>query len=146
MLGVGPADLWLTGVIAVGVTALLLLFWRDLLLHAFDEQQARALGLNVQWLHFGLLAVISLTVVAALKAVGIILAIAFLVGPGAVAFLITRRFGQMLFVAVAVAVFSSFAGIYLSFFIDSAPAPTIVLILSDEQIPPRYARLRPDPA
>lgn len=130
MLGVGPADLWLTGVIAVGVTALLLLFWRDLLLHAFDEQQARALGLNVQWLHFGLLAVISLTVVAALKAVGIILAIAFLVGPGAVAFLITRRFGQMLFVAVAVAVFSSFAGIYLSFFIDSAPAPTIVLILS----------------
>ncbi len=130
MLGVGPPDLWLTGVIAVVVTGLLLIFWRDLLLHAFDEQQARALGLNVRYLHFGLLAVISLTVVAALKAVGIILAIAFLVGPGAVAFLITRRFGQMLFIAVAVAVFSSCAGIYLSFFIDSAPAPTIVLILS----------------
>ncbi|WP_299303168.1 metal ABC transporter permease [uncultured Litoreibacter sp.] len=130
MLGVGPSDLWLTGVIAVGVTVLLLAFWRDLLLHAFDEQQARALGLNVRWLHFGLLAVISLTVVAALKAVGIILAIAFLVGPGAVAFLVTRQFGQMLLTAVAVAVFSSVAGVYLSFFIDSAPAPTIVLILS----------------
>jgi len=130
MLGVGTGDLWLTGVIAFGVTALFAMVWRDLLLHAFDEQQARALGLNVRWLHFGLLAVISLTVVAALKAVGIILAIAYLIGPGAVAFLVTRRFGQMLFVAVAVAVLSSVAGVYLSFFIDSAPAPTIVLILS----------------
>jgi manganese/iron transport system permease protein len=130
MLGVGPDDMWLTGVIAIGVTGLLLAFWRDLLLHAFDEQQARALGLSVRWLHFGLLAVISLTVVAALKAVGIILAIAFLVGPGAVAFLVTRRFGQMLCVSVLVAVSSSMLGIYLSFFIDSAPAPTIVLILT----------------
>ena len=130
MLGVGPSDQWLTGTIAIVVTGLLLMFWRDLLLHAFDEQQARALGLNVRLLHFGLLAIISLTVVAALTAVGIILAIAFLVGPGAIAFLITRRFGQMLCVSTAVAVLSSVAGIYLSFFIDSGPAPTIVLILT----------------
>ncbi|MEM6595229.1 MAG: metal ABC transporter permease [Pseudomonadota bacterium] len=130
MLGVSPFDMWQTGIIALCVTLGLAFFWRDLLLHAFDEQQARALGLNVQLLHFGLLAVISLTVVAALKAVGIILAIAFLIGPGAVAFLVTRRFGQMIFLAIGVAVFSSVAGIYASVFIDSAPAPTIVLIMS----------------
>ena len=130
MLGVGVGDMWLTGVIACGVTAVLLFFWRDLLLHAFDEQQARAMGMNVRALHFGLLAVISLTVVAALKAVGIILAIAFLVAPGAIAFLVTRRFGQMLWVSVGVAVFSSFTGIYASFFINSAPAPTIVMVMT----------------
>ena len=130
MLGVGLGDMWLTGGIALAVTALLLVFWRDLLLHAFDEQQARALGLHVRWLHFGLLAMISLTVVAALKAVGIILAIAFLVAPGAIAFLVTRRFGQMLCVSVLVATFASFAGIYLSFFVNSAPAPTIVLVMT----------------
>ncbi|MEM7469777.1 MAG: metal ABC transporter permease [Pseudomonadota bacterium] len=130
MLGVSPFDLWQTGIIAACVTAALAMFWRDLLLHAFDEQQARALGMNVRLLHFGLLAVISLTVVAALKAVGIILAIAFLVGPGAVAFLVTRRFGQMIFVSIGVAVFSSVAGIYASVFIDSAPAPTIVLFMT----------------
>lgn len=130
MLGVGLGDLVTTGVIALIVTGLMAFFWRDLLLHAFDEQQARALGLNVRMLHFGLLAVISLTVVAALKAVGIILAIAFLVAPGAIAFLITRRFGAMMFTAMAVALFASFTGIYLSFFIDSAPAPTIVLVMT----------------
>lgn len=130
MLGVGLQDLITTGVIALIVTGLVLFFWRDLLLHAFDEQQARALGLNVRALHFGLLAVISLTVVAALKAVGIILAIAFLVAPGAISFLITRRFGAMLFTAVVVTIFSSFTGIYASFFIDSAPAPTIVLVMT----------------
>ena len=130
MLGVGLTDLITTGVIALIVTGLLAFFWRDLLLHAFDEQQARALGLNVRMLHFGLLAVISLTVVAALKAVGIILAIAFLVAPGAIAFLITRSFGRMLFASMAIAIFSSFTGVYASFFIDSAPAPTIVLIMT----------------
>jgi manganese/iron transport system permease protein len=130
MLGVGASDLITTGVIALVVTALIAFYWRDLLLHAFDEQQARALGLNVRMLHFGLLAVISLTVVAALKAVGIILAIAFLVAPGAIAFLITRSFGAMLFTSIAIALFSSTAGVYASFFIDSAPAPTIVLIMT----------------
>ena len=81
-------------------------------------------------LHFGLLAAVSLTVVAALKAVGIILAIAFLVGPGATAFLLTKRFGAMMFASMAVALASSFIGIYASFFIDSAPAPTIVLVMT----------------
>jgi manganese/iron transport system permease protein len=53
MLGVGASDMWLTGAIAIVVTLGLALFWRDLLLHAFDEQQARATGIPVRLLHFG---------------------------------------------------------------------------------------------
>jgi manganese/iron transport system permease protein len=68
--------------------------------------------------------------VAALKAVGIILAIAFLIAPGAIAFLLTKRFGVMLWLAIAIALISSLGGIYASFFIDSAPAPTIVMIMT----------------
>jgi manganese/iron transport system permease protein len=106
------------------------IFRRDLLLHAFDPQHARAIGLPVRLLHYGLLAVLSLTIVGALKAVGIILAIALLISPGAIAFLLTTRFERMLALSVLVAVAASLAGIYLSFFLDSAPAPTIVLLLS----------------
>jgi manganese/iron transport system permease protein len=73
---------------------------------------------------------LSLVVVGALKAVGIILAIAMLVAPGAIAALLTRRFPSMLMVAVAVALGATFFGIWLSFLIDSAPAPTIVLLMS----------------
>ncbi len=130
MLGVSIADLLQSAVVAVVVTAAIGLRWKDLLLHAFDPQQARALGLPVRRLHYGLLCLLSLAVVGALTATGIILTIAMLIAPGAIAFLLTRRFGLMLLTAVAIAVTSSLLGVYLSFFLDSASAPTIVLLLT----------------
>ncbi|CAH0341878.1 metal ABC transporter permease [Rhizobium sp. CECT 9324] len=130
MLGILPSDLLETGLIALAATAFLVLLRKDLLAHAFDPQHARAIGLSVRLLHYGQLAVLSLVVVGALKAVGIILSVAMLVTPGAIAFLITRRFQSMLVAAVSVAVLASLIGIYLSFFLDSAPAPTIVLVMS----------------
>jgi manganese/iron transport system permease protein len=130
MLGVDLADIIETGVIAAVATAIILVKWRDLLLHAFDPAQARAIGLPVKLMHYGLLSILSLTIVGALKAVGIILVIAMLIAPGAIAFLLTRKFSSMLAIAVIIAVLASFLGVYLSFFINSAPAPTIVLLMT----------------
>jgi len=130
MLGVGLDDIIETGLIAAVGTAIIFVKWRDLLLHAFDPAQARAIGLPVKLMHYGLLSILSLTIVGALKAVGIILVIAMLIAPGAIAFLLTRKFSVMLAIAVIVAVLASFFGVYLSFFIDSAPAPTIVLLMT----------------
>jgi manganese/iron transport system permease protein len=130
MLGVTWRDVAESGVIAAIVSGLLLLRRRDLLVLAFDPQHARAIGLPVRLLHYGLLAILSLTIVGALKAVGIILAIAMLITPGATAFLIARRFETMMAISLAVSLTASFLGVYLSFFIDSAPAPTIVLLMT----------------
>jgi manganese/iron transport system permease protein len=130
MLGIGPADLLEAGVIAAGAAVAILIKWRDLLLHAFDPAQAQAAGLPTRLLHYGLLAILSLTIVGALKAVGIILVIAMLIAPGAIAYLLARRFSTMLVLATATAVLASFLGVYLSFFIDSAPAPTIVMVMT----------------
>ncbi|MDP4033908.1 MAG: metal ABC transporter permease [Pseudorhodobacter sp.] len=130
MLGVGSADLWAAGLIALAVSAVILAKRRDLMLHAFDPIQAQAVGLPVHWLHYGLLAMMSLTIVATLTAVGIILSIGLLIAPGAIAFLVTKRFDRMLMVAVGVTLVSGFLGVYLSFYIDSAPAPTVILILT----------------
>jgi len=143
MLGVSWSDVGQTGLIAGFCIAVIGIFRRDLLLHAFDPQHARAIGLPVKFLHYGLLCVLSLTIVGALKAVGIILAIAMLISPGAIAFLLTSRFERMLAVSVAISVAASLAGVYLSFFIDSAPAPTIVLLLSASFVAAfLYSRLR----
>ena len=101
---------------------------RDLLVFAFDPQHARAIGLPVGLLHYGLLVLLSLTIVAALKAVGIILVVSMLITPGATAFLVSKRFDRMLVVAVAVAVGSSVLGTLVSFHINGATGPTIVLI------------------
>jgi manganese/iron transport system permease protein len=130
MLGVGAADLWTAGLISLFVAAVLLAKRRDLMLHAFDPVQAQAVGLRVGWLHYGLLALISLTIVATLSAVGIILSIGLLIAPGAIAFLLTQQFSRMLPIAVSVTMISGVLGVYASFFLDSAPAPTIILILT----------------
>jgi manganese/iron transport system permease protein len=130
MLGISWRDIGEAAVIATITAGILGVKWKDFLLHAFDPVQARAVGLRVNFLHYGLLALISLTIVGALQAVGIILSIAMLIAPGAIAFLLTRKFSTMLILSIAIAVTGSFAGVYLSFFIDSAPAPTIVLVLA----------------
>ncbi|WP_274604102.1 MULTISPECIES: metal ABC transporter permease [unclassified Rhizobium] len=130
MLGVAMGDIIETGLIAAAATLFLVLLRKDLLVHAFDAQHAKAIGLPVRLLHYGLLAVLSLTVVGALQAIGIILSVAMLVAPGAIAFLLARRFSSMILVAISVAVTASIIGIWSSFLIDSAPAPTIVLIMS----------------
>lgn len=128
MLGVTAGDLVETGIVAGGVLLAVLIKRRDLLLYCFDPQHARAIGLPVRLLHYGLLVLLSLTIVASLKAVGIILVVAMLVAPGAIAYLLSNRFERMLAIAVAVAVGSSVVGTLVSFHIDGATGPCIVLI------------------
>ncbi|MBW4709075.1 metal ABC transporter permease [Roseobacter sp. YSTF-M11] len=130
MLGVEANELWTAGIISAGVGLMLALKWKDWLLHSFDPAQAQASGLWVTWLHYALLAALSLTIVATLSAAGLILAIGLLIAPGAIAFLIVRQFSTMLWVSVLVCMGAMLLGTYASFFLDSAPAPTIVLILT----------------
>ncbi|WP_439120158.1 metal ABC transporter permease [Marivita sp.] len=130
MLGVEPHELWTAGIISALVAGVLVLKWKDWLLHSFDPAQAQASGLWVNALHYGMLTALSLTIVATLSAAGLILAIGLLIAPGAIAFLLVRQFKAMLWVAVGVNIAAMLLGTYLSFFLDSAPAPTIILILS----------------
>lgn len=128
MLGISLADIIQTAAIAVIVSLLIGIKWRDLLLHAFDPNQARTCGINGKLMHYGLLCLISLTIVAALKSVGVILSISMLIAPGAIALLLARRFVQVMLLAIGIAMVTGFSGVYASFFLDSAPGPTIVVI------------------
>ena len=130
ILGVGQDDMIMALVISAVVSFGLMIKSKDLLLYSFDAIQARTAGLSVGLLHYGLLAAMTLTVIATLSATGLILAIGLMIAPGAIAFLLVRRFSVMMLVAVTVAVSSMGLGIYSSFFFDSAPAPTIVLVFS----------------
>ncbi len=130
ILGINGADLAQLAVIAALVLASLALTWRSLLLHAFDPASARALGLNVNLLHYGFLVLLSATIVATLKAVGLILAIGLMIAPGAIAYLLERRFASMMLVATLITWAAMIGGVYASFWLNSAPAPTIILLLS----------------
>ena len=130
MLGIQPEDIATAGWISLLVCVCLLLKWKDLMLQAFDPAQARASGLPVRLLHYGLLTILSLTIVATLSSTGLILAVGLLIAPGAIAFLTVRRFGAMLVMAVVVNLIGMLGGVYASFFLDSAPAATIILVLT----------------
>lgn len=130
MLGATWSEtLWcaLAGVIVV---AALMVRRADLVAQIFDPQHARAIGLPGLALHYGLLALVALAVVGALQSVGIILSVALLITPGATAFLWVRRFPAMLALSAALGAGGAILGVYASFWLDSAPAPTIVLALA----------------
>jgi manganese/iron transport system permease protein len=128
VLGVTVRDLIETAVVAGGTLLIVLLKRRDLLLYCFDPNHARSIGLPVRTLHYGLLVLLSLTIVASLKAVGIILVIAMLIAPGATAYLLTDSFERMLGIAATVSILSAILGTLISFHIDGATGACIVLI------------------
>jgi manganese/iron transport system permease protein len=128
VLGVTVRDLIETAIVAGGTLLIVLLKRRDLLLYCFDPNHARSIGMPVRVLHYGLLVLLSLTIVASLKAVGIILVIAMLIAPGATAYLLTDSFERMLVIAAAVSILSAVLGTLASFHIDAATGACIVLI------------------
>lgn len=130
MLGISWADVVQTGLITLVVLAVFLLKLKDILVYAFDPHHAKVVGLNTQVLHYGLLTMLSLVIVASIKAVGIILVIAMLIAPGAISFLLTERFTHMVFTAMSVSFVCTAVGIISSFHLDSAPAPTIVVMMT----------------
>lgn len=128
ILGLAPRDLIETGAIAALCSGVMLLKRKDFMLYCFDPVQARTIGLNVSLLHFGLLILLALTIVSALKAAGIIMVIAMLIAPGATGFLLSRSFDKMLFIAVTTSLLSCVSGTILSFHWDVATAPLIVIM------------------
>ena len=117
-------------VILISILTLLVLTlkWRDLMLYCFDPNQARTLGLKAGVLHATLLTLLAATSVAALQAVGAILVLAMLVTPGATAYLLTDRFGKMLWISSGLGVFSSLVGAYASYFLNGATGGCIVTL------------------
>lgn len=130
MLGINWTDITQSGLIAALCFVFILAKQKALVIQTFDEQHAKAIGINTKWHDYLLLTALSLMIVASLTSIGLILSIAFLITPGAIAFLISKRFTTMMILAIIIASLSSLLGIYLSFFLDSAPAPTIVLLMT----------------
>jgi manganese/iron transport system permease protein len=128
VLGVQPSALLLTLVASVITLLVVWLAYRPLMLYAFDPQQAQALGFNIGMIHYGLILLLTLTIVASLETVGIILVVAMLITPGATAHLLTDRFAIMLWLSVIVGVSSAVLGLWLSFVLDVASGGAIVLV------------------
>ena len=128
LLSTSAQDLIALGVLAAVVLGTVAVLWKELLYSTFDPLGAAASGLRVAWLETLFLALVALTIVISLQAIGIILVVAMLVTPAATAQLLTVRFERLMGTAVLVAVGASLLGLYVSYWLDVASGATIVLV------------------
>jgi ABC-type Mn2+/Zn2+ transport system permease subunit len=127
VLGVSVGDLWVTGALAVGVLATVVLLYKELLLASFDPVLAHTLKRRPELLRFVMLMLLALTVVVSLQTVGVGLVAAMLVTPAATAYLLTHRLSSMMLVSAVLGAACSVTGLYLSYYLNVASGAAVVL-------------------
>ncbi len=127
ILAVTSSDLIIAGIVFIIVAGALLLFYKEILIYCFDEEWARASGVNVDRLQDLLLVMIAVTVVVSIKLLGIVLVSALLVIPGAIGLMLAKEYYGQYIYSVLAALISVVAGLTISYHYDIASGATIVL-------------------
>ncbi|MBY6035467.1 metal ABC transporter permease [Fictibacillus nanhaiensis] len=128
VLAVRMSDMWMTLGIGVLVIALVVLFYKELLVSTFDPTMAQSYGLPNKWIHYALMVVLTMVTVASLQTVGIVLVVAMLITPAATAYLLTNRLSVMIYLSALIGTIASVFGLYFSFTYNLASGATIVLV------------------
>ena len=129
ILSITPADVREIGLITIAVLLAIKVFYKELLFFTFDRLGAEAVGLPVIAINTGLMAAITLTIVASIKTVGVILVIALMVSPAAAAYLLTKELHWMMLVGSGIGVLSCMIGMYISYYFNPPSGPAIELTL-----------------
>jgi len=129
VLGVRPLDAWVAW--AVGLMTIAAIAWwrRPLLLWAFDEPGARAMGVRTAGARLLLMALLGVSIVVSMRLAGVVLVTALLVLPGAIALRLSDRLGTVFACSVASAVLGVIGGVVLAFEFDLPPGPSVVGVL-----------------
>lgn len=127
VLGVSSEDVWLTAVLGAAILLITFLAYKPFLLISFDPVLAATLRLRVELFRNLLLVLLALTIVVSMQTVGVGLAAAMLVTPGATAYLLTRRLPVMMAVSAGLGAAASLVGLYASYYLNVASGAAIVL-------------------
>lgn len=130
VLGVTNVDIYRTLVIALFIIGVIKTFYKELLFYTFDQTGAKAIGLPVNTLYFGFMAAITLTIIASMQAVGVLLVISLLVGPALTAYLLVKELHQMMILGALIGSIASIIGVYISYYQNLPSGPSIVLVSS----------------
>lgn len=128
ILGVTLTDVGRTVVVSLLILSLVKLFYKELLFYTFDRDGAEAIGLPVNSIYFGLMAAVTLTIIASMQTVGVVLVVSLLVGPAITAYLFVKELHQMMVLGAIIGVISSISGMYVSYYLNVPSGPSIVLI------------------
>jgi manganese/iron transport system permease protein len=130
ILGISANDIRRTLIIASVILLVVKLFYKELLFYTFDKTGAQAVGLPINAIYAGFMATITLTIIASMQAVGVILVISLLVGPALTAYLLVRELHQMMVLGAVIGAIACISGVYLSYYYNLPSGPAIVLVSS----------------
>ncbi|MEC4985380.1 MAG: metal ABC transporter permease [Oscillatoria sp. PMC 1068.18] len=129
ILGVTPADLIKTAIATVMILVLVKIFYRELLYYTFDPLGAQAFGLPVNLIYFCLIGSVTLTIIASMQTVGVLMVISLLIAPASTAYLLVKELHQMMLLGSIIGVLGSVSGMYLSYYLDLPSGAAIVLVI-----------------
>ncbi|MDX2195960.1 MAG: metal ABC transporter permease [Cytophagales bacterium] len=130
VLGVSDSDLVLTGMIGLYVIVSVAAFYKYFFISTFDPVIAITMGISVAVIHYFLMFLLSLSIVASLQSVGVILVVAMLIIPSSTAYLLTNKFMHMLIISALVGMMSAVVGFLAAVWLEITPGPTITLAAS----------------
>jgi len=128
ILGVTGSDLAMIAGVCALILAALWLFNKELELTSYDPVHSEVIGLRTDWVRYGLLILLALTVITGIQVVGVVMTSALLITPAAAAALLTNRLSRMVPIAAAIAVGSGVAGLYISYYFSVSSGAAIVLL------------------
>jgi len=128
LLGVSPSDLIISAVLGAVVLLAVLLFYKEFMVISFDPLLAATLRIPLRFFRYLLLILLAVTIVVSLQTVGVALMLAMLVTPAAAAYQLTHRLHWMMLIAAAIGTFSGLTGLYLSYYVNIASGPAVVLV------------------
>jgi len=130
ILSVQWIDIIIVGIVAVISILFFFLFYKEIKFVIFDKELAEISGLPANFIFYGFLILIALTVVTSMKAVGVILVFAQIVTPAAAAYQLTHRFWQIVTLSIIFGVLSSFIGLIVSYYLNIPSGASIVITVT----------------
>ena len=128
IVAISDGELIGVSVLSIGVVLMTLLLYRELFFVSFDEEGARIAGVPVRAVNFLFTVLTAVTVAVASRTVGALIVSSLLVLPVACAMLFARSYKGNVLLSVLFAVGFTVAGLFISFYADTKPGGTIVLL------------------
>jgi manganese/iron transport system permease protein/iron/zinc/copper transport system permease protein len=128
VLGVTRADVWVVVGVTVATALVVLAFYRKLLFTTFDPEVADVSGVRTARMDALLMLLLSVSILATMKVLGVVLIAATLVIPATVARMLTNSFARMLWLSTLIGALCGFVGMLLSYHLDVSSGATIVLV------------------
>jgi ABC-type Mn2+/Zn2+ transport system permease subunit/Mn-dependent DtxR family transcriptional regulator len=128
VLGVSTGDIVLSLIIMLVILLTVTLFYKQLLITSFDPTMAMTIGISTTLVHYLLMGLLSMSIVAGLQSVGVVLLVAMLITPPATAYLLTDNLKKILVYSSLIGVISSVIGLFLSYHFNFSSGASIVLV------------------